>query len=67
MKSSACWRVATLLGNHGNRSPRGGLSLNPGGQFLIEWLSGCKTDGDVYRLYSKWHTEQMRSSQRASE
>lgn len=25
------------------------LPLNPSGQLLVEWLSGCKTDGDVYR------------------
>lgn len=27
------------------------LPLNPGGQFLLEWLSGVQV-GDVYRLYS---------------
>lgn len=28
------------------------LPLNPGGQLVVEWLSGCETDGDVSRLRS---------------
>ena len=48
VNSPASWWVAHLHSYHGNSRPHGeGFRLNPSGQCLIEWLSGCKTHDDV--------------------
>lgn len=48
LHSLACWWVAHLHSYHSNSRPCGkGFWLNPGGQCLIEWLSGSKMNDDV--------------------
>lgn len=54
--------VTRLRSCHGNRHPYGKeFRLSPWGQRLIEWLSGCKTNGDVWKHYWQSHTSHWES------